>query len=190
VPRGSTPARQTTVTFTGGTQLVNVAAESNYVQLAAKPIRQNGFEVAYEVTATLRGDTPVGKWYTDVWLNTNNPSSPRIRVPLTVDVEPALNLSPAAAAFGTLKPGATAERRVIVRGGQPFRIKEIDGTDETVTAAAADQEAKPAHVVTIRVKTTNAGDLSRTLKIVTDMPGESAVELPVRATVIMPKSED
>jgi hypothetical protein len=190
VPRGTTPARQTTVTFTGGTQLTSVAAESNYVQLAAKPVRGNGYEVAYEVTATLRGDTPVGKWYTDVWLNTNNPSTPRIRVPLTVDVEPALNLSPAAAAFGSVKPGAAAEKRVIVRGSQPFRIKEIQGTDETVTAEVSDKDAKPAHVLTIKVKPTAAGDLNRTLKIVTDLGGESTVELPVRATANMPKAED
>ena len=73
-PAARAPARQTTVTFTGGTQLVSVAAESNYVQLTAKGVRGNGFESAYEVTATLRPDTPVGKWYTDVWLNTNNPA--------------------------------------------------------------------------------------------------------------------
>jgi len=67
VARGATPARQTTVTFSGGTQLTSVAAESNYVQLSAKAVRNTGFDVAYEVTATLRPDTPVGKWYTDVW---------------------------------------------------------------------------------------------------------------------------
>ena len=37
--RGSAPARTTTVSFTGGTQLVSVAAESNYVRLAARPVR-------------------------------------------------------------------------------------------------------------------------------------------------------
>src|SRR5205823_12721975 len=52
----------------------------------------------YEVTATLRPDTPVGKWYTDVWLLTSDASSSRLRVPLTVDVEPTLNLSPGAVA--------------------------------------------------------------------------------------------
>jgi len=190
VPRGTGPARSTTVTFSGGTQLVSVAAESNYVTLAAKPVRNSGYDVAYEVTATLRPDTPVGKWYTDVWLNTNNAGSPRIRVPLTVDVEPALNLSPATAAFGSVVMGNAAERRVILRGPQPFKITDVKGGDDQVTVNTGDaKEARPVHVLTVKVKAAGAGDLSRTLTIVTDLPGDSTAELPVKATVIMPKAE-
>jgi hypothetical protein len=190
VPRGSSAARQTSVTFSGGTQLVSVAAESNYVQLTAKGTHGNGTDVTYEVTANLRPDTPVGKWYTDVWLNTNNPAAPRIRVPLTVDVEPALNLSPATASFGSVTMGGEAERRVILRGPQPFRIKEIKGADDQVTVTTGDsKDARPVHVLTVKVKAAGAGDLSRTLTIVTDLSGDSTAELPVKATVVMPKAE-
>jgi hypothetical protein len=190
VSRGTSAARQTSVTFSGGTQLVSVGADSNYVQLAAKGTRGNGGDVTYEVTANLRPDTPVGKWYTDVWLNTNNPAAPRIRVPLTVDVEPALNLSPATAAFGSVTMGGESERRVILRGPQPFRIKEIKGTDDHLSVATGDaQEARPVHVLTIKVKAAGAGELARTLTIVTDLPGDSTAELPIKATVVMPKAE-
>ena len=34
-----------------------------------------------------------------------------------------------------------------------------------------------------------AGDLSRTLTIVTDLAGDSTAELAVKATVVMPKAE-
>lgn len=190
VSRGTTPSRQTTVTFSGGTQLVSVAAESNYVQLTAKGMQGNGYENTYAVTATLRPDTPVGKWYTDVWLNTNSATSPRIRVPLTVDVEPALNLSPATAAFGSVPMGGEAERRVILRGPQPFHIKEFKGADEVVNVTAADaNEARPVHVLTIKVKPGSAGDLTRTVTIVTDLGGDNTAELHVKATVVMPKAE-
>jgi hypothetical protein len=190
VSRGTSPARATTVALSGGTQLASVAAESNYVQLTAKAVRNTGSDVAYEVTATLRPDTPVGKWFTDVWLNTNNPGAPRIRVPLTVDVEPALNLSPATAAFGAVTMGNAAERRVILRGPQPFKVTDIKGADDQVTVTTGDaKEARPVHVLTVKVKATGTGDLSRTLTIVTDLPGDSTAELPVKATVIMPKAE-
>jgi hypothetical protein len=190
VPKGTGPARTTTVTFSGGTQLVSVAAESNYVQLTAKATRNTGFDVAYEVTATLRPDTPVGKWFTDVWLNTNNAGSPRIRVPLTVDVEPALNLSPATAAFGGVTIGNSTERRVILRGPQPFKVTDVKGTDDQVTVTTGDnKEARPVHVLTVKVKANGVGDLSRTLTIVTDLPGDSTAELPVKASVAMPKAE-
>ncbi len=190
VPHGTSIARQTSVTFSGGTQLVNVAADSNYVQLAAKGTRGSAGDVTYEITATLRPDTPVGKWYTDVWLNTNNAGAARVRVPLTVDIEPALNLSPATATFGSVTMGAEAERRVILRGPQPFRIKEVKGADDQVSLTTGDaQEARPVHVLTVRVKAAGVGDLSRTLTIITDLSGESTAELPVKATVVMPKAE-
>jgi hypothetical protein len=188
--RGTSPSRTTNVSFAGGTQLLSVAAESNYVQLAAKPTRGSGYDANYEVTATLRPDTPVGKWYTDVWLNTNNPGSPRIRVPLTVDVEPALSLSPATATFGSVTMNGEAERRIILRGPQPFKVTEIKGGDEHVSITTADgKEARPAHVLTVKVKAGSAGDLARALTIVTDLPGDNTAELSVKATVVMPKSE-
>ncbi len=184
IARGSTPSKSANIVFTGQSmKLVSVAAESNYVQLSAREVTGNFGEYRYEVTAKLRPDTPVGKWYTDVWLNTNNPASPRIRVPLSVDVEPALNLSPGALTLGTLKPGEKVERRVIVRGSQPFRITAVQGTDEVVQAAPPGSEAKPVHVVTVTVKPSDAGDLNRTLKIITDLSGDATAELPIKATV-------
>lgn len=191
VPRGATPSRQTTVSFTGGTQLVSVAADSNYVQIQAKQVQGNGYGIAYEVTATLRADTPVGKWYTDVWLNTNNASTPRIRVPLTVDVEAALNFSLTSIAFGQVQPGQPVEKRVILRGSQPFRVTSIQGTDETISAKVqtGDDKALPAHVLVVTVKPNGPGAIQRTLKIVTDLAGENTAELPVNGTAIMPNIE-
>jgi len=191
VPRGATPARQTTVTFTGGTQLTSVSADSNYVQLQAKQVQGTGYGVSYEVTATLRADTPVGKWFTDVWLNTNNPSSPRIRVPLTVDVEPALNFSLSAVAFGQVQPGQSVEKRVILRAGQPFRITAIEGTDETVSAKVqtGDDKALPAHVIVVTVNPNAPGAIQRKLKVVTDLPGDNTAELPISGTAAMPNLE-
>ena len=58
------PARQTTVTFAGGTQLVSVAAESNYVQLAAKPVRVR------ETLPIVREGNMIGLF---VWFEQPNP---------------------------------------------------------------------------------------------------------------------
>src|SRR5262249_7364100 len=87
VKRGKGSASTVTVTFLGSAmQVVDVRSESNYVQPVAKELRRTDGEVAYELTARLRPDVPVGKWYTDLWLRTNNPSVPQVRVPLTVEI--------------------------------------------------------------------------------------------------------
>ena len=190
ITRGSTPAKSAIVTFQGSAmQLVSVQSESNYVQLAARGIRNTGAEMTYEVTATMRPDTPVGKWYTDIWLNTNNAASPRIRLPLSVDVDPSLTLSTPAIVFGSLKPGDKAEKRVIVRGPQPFKITSIEGADDALSAAPMGDGPKLVHVLIVGFKPATIGEFSRTLKIGTDLAGENTAQLPVRASVLMPHAE-
>jgi Protein of unknown function (DUF1573) len=189
--RGSSPTKSATLTFHGaGTHLVSVQAESNYVQLAAKNIRRTEMELAYEITATLRPDTPIGNWYTDIWLTTNNPSGQRIRLPLSVDITPALQFSAPVLAFGPVKPGDKVEKRIIVRGPTPFRITSIGGTNETVTATiSGDETPKPAHVIVVGIKSGNAGALTHTLKITTDLADDNTAELPITANVVMPKAD-
>src|SRR5205085_6779934 len=175
-------SRTTNVTLNNGTmQITGVTADSNYVQLTAKEVQGNGYGRNYEISATLRPDTPVGKWYTDVWLLTSDSSSSRLRVPLTVDVEPALNLSPGSVAFGQIQVGATAEKRVIIRGAQPFKITGFEGTDESVSVRDQGDGARPVHVLTVTVKPTAAGELNKTIKVQTDLPSDKVAELPVKA---------
>jgi hypothetical protein len=88
--QGSQPVRTVTVTFYGNNQwtVQRAQAESGYVQTNIKEIRRDPGEVAYLVTARIRPDTPAGKWFSDVWLKTNDASVQRVRIPVTVDVEP------------------------------------------------------------------------------------------------------
>jgi len=89
--RGSVPSASVIVTFTGGGpwQITELQRGSNYIGTRLTVLRRDSAETNYQLTAFVRADTPVGKWYTEIWLKTNNPAMPRIRVPLTVEIEPA-----------------------------------------------------------------------------------------------------
>jgi len=184
--RGSKDAATATVSFYGipGAQVVAVRSESNYIQTGAREVRRVNGEVAYELTARLRGDLPVGKWYTDVWVQTNIPSMPQVRVPLTVEIESPLSASPEVVTLGELKAGAEAERRVIVRGVKPFKITKVDGLDDAVSVKENAPGTKEVHVLTVKFKADRAGDLNRTLKIHTDIGAEGDLELPMSARVM------
>ncbi len=135
------------------------------------------------VKAKLRGDTPVGKWYSDIWLKTNNPGLSQIRVPLNVEIESPLSITPDAVALGKIKVDGEAERRVILRGVQPFKIKKIEGLDDQLTAKDSTEESKAVHVLTVKLKPDKAGDLSRKIRIVTDLMEDNEVEVQVNAQV-------
>jgi hypothetical protein len=186
VKRGATPAAAVAVTFygSGDTQVVDVRAESNYVRPELKEVRREGSLVGYELTTRLRPDTPVGKWYTDVWLLTNSAAIPQVRVPLTVDVESPLTVSPEALALGQVPVGGESERRVIVRGVRPFRITGVQGAGGPLAVRDSAPDSKPIHVLTVRLKADKPGELSRTLRVHTDLPDEGEVEFQVSAQIL------
>jgi hypothetical protein len=186
VKRATAPASAVTLTFYGSpdTQITEVKGESNYIQPTVKSVRRNDGENAYEVTARLRPDTPVGKWYTDVWVKTNNPSIPQVRVPLTVEVESALSVSPEAVSLGKVALNGESERRVIIRGAKPFKIRTLQGTDDQVLVRDSTDESKPIHVLTIKLKAAKAGAIDKVVKVVTDLPEEGQIEFHVSGQVM------
>ncbi len=183
VRRATTPSRTVGVSLVGnGLQIVDAKCDSNYVKPVVKQVPRNDGGVDYQVSAKLRNDTPIGKWYTDVWLMTNDPNSPRIRVPLTVDVEGALTVSPDAVSMGEVKVGNTVQRKVLVRGDAPFKIKELKGGDGVLTVRDSTPDSKAVHVLVVTLKASAAGSLSRTIQVLTDH--QDAVEFQAKADVV------
>jgi hypothetical protein len=186
IKRTTAPSAAVAITFYGSpdTQITEVKGESNYIQPVVKAVKRGESEASFELTAKLRPDTPVGKWYTDVWVKTNNPSIPQIRVPLTVEVESALSVSPEAVSLGQVALNAESERRVIIRGVKPFKIKSVQGTDDQIAVRETSDESKPIHVLTVKLKGTKAGEIDRTVKVVTDLAEEGQIEFHVNAEIM------
>jgi hypothetical protein len=185
VKRGVTPTASVNVTFYGhtGAKIVSARGESNYIRPIFSELKRTDFEVVYKVSVKLRRDTPVGKWYTDVWLKTSIPSLPQVRVPLTVDVESPLTVSPALLSLGQVKVSSENQRRVIVRGVKPFKIKTVKGSDDGVDVKPLSNEAREVHVLTIKLKPGKAGVLNRTLRVITDLKEDNEIDFKVNAVV-------
>jgi hypothetical protein len=186
VKRTATPSASVRLTLYGQPEarVTEVHAESTYVRPACKELGRTASEVVYELSATLRPDTPVGRWYTDVWLKTNLASLPQVRVPLTVEVESPLSVSPESVNLGTLKLNESSERRIILRGVKPFKVTRFDGTDAHLTARASTTGAREVHVLTVQLKGARPGDLARTLRVHTDLGGaDTSIDFRVHARV-------
>jgi hypothetical protein len=185
VKRGGSPTASVNVTFYGhtGAQIVSAKGESNYIHPVVAEVRRTEYETVYRVTAKLRKDTPVGKWYTDVWLKTNVESLPHLRVPLTVDVESPLTISPHLLSLGAVKVSSENQRRVIVRGVKPFKITSIKGGDDVVQVKSQNEDAREVHVLTIQLKPGKAGAVDRTLRIITDLKEDNEIDFRVNAVV-------
>ena len=184
VSPGTTGVARTTVTLRQQHWLVQKASsDSGYVIPKVKEIKKSDGEVTYEVAANLQPGLPVGRWTTEIVLTTNSPVAPLIRIPATVEIAPVLTASPVELNMQKVTVGKPSESTFTIRGAKPFRIKEIQGADGILTSAPTGSEARPTHTVTVKVSPTQAGDMSRKIKVVTDLPHEGTVEIPFKATV-------
>ncbi len=185
VKRTSSPSLSNTITFYGNqTKITEVKSESNYVKPSVKEVKGADGQTSYELTAKLREDVPVGKWYTDIWVKTNNPEFPQIRVPLTMEIEPGLSVSPDAVSLGQVAVNGESERRVIIRGVKPFKITSVKGGDDQLSVHDNTTDSKAVHVLTVKLKPGKAGDLERNVRVETDLPEDNAVEFEVSAQVM------
>lgn len=184
--RGGTPSASVLLAFYGNTdtKIAEVKCESNYIQPRVQEVRRLDSEVTYQVTARLRTDSPVGKWYTDVWLKTNDPGMPPIRVPLTVEIESALSVNPETVTLGPVKTRTESERRVIVRGIKPFKIPQVLGTDDRLLVRVDNPQAKPVHVLTIKLKAGDPGEVNRTLRVLTDLADDNKIDFHISAQIV------
>ncbi len=183
---GSTPTASVMVSFLGDNNwhITSAGGDSNYIKVSYRQTRRSDGEVTFQVTAQMRPETPEGKWFTDAWLTTNNPSMPKLRVPLTVEVANPKKTAPRIIALGKVKVGAEAGRQVILRGEKPFRVTAITGTDSQFQVRDTNQESRSVHVLTLTVQPETPGIFNRTIRIRTDMPNGADIEFKAQAEIM------
>jgi hypothetical protein len=171
---------QVTMRNDPGFELRDALSGTDFVQAGFKLLRRDRSEVVYEVSATLKPGLDTGIWTTDVMFNTTSPVLPTVRIPVLVDVVAPITATPATVQFPAVKVGDRKELSVIVKGDKPFKILDVKGGDDLVKAVADGSEAKPAHILRLVFQPSAAGDLSKTITVVTDGGSENKITIPVR----------
>jgi len=137
----------------------------------------------YEVQAELKPNTPPGQWYTELVVSTNARGT-TLRIPVSVDVQSALQVAPRIASLGEVKEGGEVEKRIVIKGARPFKITRVEGTDSQLSVQDASEASKPVHVLTVRFKPSKAGRIAKTVRVVTDLKDDNQVEFQATADVI------
>ena len=187
VKRGTAPKSAVSIEYQGAAnwKITDIENENGYLLPQVEEVSRLTGHVVYQLSVKLRDDLPVGAWHADVWLKTNDPSTPRIRVPLVVEVESNLTVTPAEVVMGTVKAGSQAERKVVIRGTSPFKITGIEGENQLFQVSGRSDEAKSVHVLKI---TLAAGQVPQEciqrFKVQTNLPLENEVEFAVQAQVV------
>ena len=141
---------------------------------------RDGKVVGYTLNLKLRPDAAVGMIRDEIRLITNDRETPSFTIQVLAQVQGALTASPRVLTLGSAVPGLGAEGRYLVRSTKPFVVKSVEGVGDGFVVKADNDSAKPVHVLTVSYqsdKPTTHGEIRKSFRVHTDLPGEPPLEL-------------
>lgn len=156
---------------------------SNYVVMLSPP-RHTGAQSIYDLTLRLRPDCPAGDQKGQLLLVTNDARAQQIPMDVEGRVVAEVTVSPQLLALGTVQPGGSVTKNVVVRANRPFKVTGVEcGPDGCITCPVKDAQA-PVHILPVTFQAgETSGKIERLLKITTDLGAGVVPSVTVQATV-------
>jgi hypothetical protein len=182
VGRGQSPQRTLTLERIGAPnwEVERMVSACRAIDASMDETRRADGLVQYTLTVTLKPDAPAGPLRDEIRILTNDPETRSISVILSAQVRGELGASPSVLSLGRVVSASGASGHVWIRGSKPFAVTAAEGTGDGFSITADDTTRKPLHRLTVSYKPdegTIRGDLRRTFRIHTDMPGEPPVDV-------------
>jgi hypothetical protein len=144
--------------------------------------RQPGRGVGYRIEVSLKPDIPPGPFKSKIIVKTNDPATPFFPLNVEGKAQASLAAVPDVVALGTLKPGESIQKLVMVKSTRPFRLLSVEGTGDGVSAALP-VNGGPVQVVTITFKPTKAGVVNKQLTFKTDLDKDPQISVKLQGAV-------
>lgn len=187
VKRGTSATKTIDIEYAGSNDWkIDGASSSNpYVEIELEETHRGNGLVGYRLKVTLKPDAPPGSHRDRINLGIKDAyNKSGVDVALQANVHADVSLSASALDIGSVTPGSTTTKQVLVRGVKPFEIVEIDGAEGPFQIEKPDA-AKQLHILTVTLKAgEQPGEVSQDFEIKTDMDGEAPLKLKVSAKVV------
>jgi hypothetical protein len=160
--------------------VVEVLTNKPWMSVKVNQESRGSQRVSYDLVVTLDASAPAGYFQDEVIVVTNDRSMPRVPLVVSGEVQSPLSISPQSIAIGTVKPGESVQRQLVVRGRQAFTIETIEakGFDVAFTPIT---EAKTTHIFTATFTANGEAIGQQTSNLVVKTSGES----PISATALI-----
>lgn len=150
-PRGRQLTQMAKIIYAGRRDwaVVDVLTSKPWISIEVKQESITGQNSVYLMTVNLAPDAPAGFFRDELVVVTNDRSRPRIPFVISGELESELTISPQSIAGGSVKPGEAIEKKLVIRGKDPFVIDSIEAKGWEVSFDPVD-EAKTTHIINVR----------------------------------------
>jgi hypothetical protein len=161
----------------GDWKITDTIVNSPYLTAEAKELSRSGGRVTYELSVALKDDAPVGYLQNQLLLTTNDRRATKFPVNVEGRIVSELSVSPAPLMLGTLQPGQSTSKQIVVKGAKPFKIVEIRCDNDAFHFQPSD-ESKAVHLVPVSFEAGESlGKINQKIEIVTDLADHKTAEL-------------
>lgn len=186
VEQGAVGTQEIVVTYRGHAnwQITDVRSANSHLEVElSDPMRQGG-QVSYRMMVRLKPDAPPGTLQDQLTIVTNDQRLPHVALQVEGRVAPPLTISPSPLLFGTLTPGQTATKQLVLTGKQPFKVLSVASNYDGLQFKTAPEAAKKVHLVPVTiVAPTASGEFQYTIDVQTDLPKSAMTSVRARGTV-------
>lgn len=156
------------------------------VRLASPEVLRN--RVRYRMAVSIDESMPEGEIRERLTLVSNDSEFPTTELAVTGRVRPTLTVAPAAVSLGRAAPGRAVTQRLVVRGNEPFAVREVICEDDRFEFELPEGRKK-LHFLKLRFEAESGTGpdgpqrVSQDVRVISDLPGGKSAEFTVTGTV-------
>ncbi len=182
---GEAREQQVVITHSGNSnwEITDVRSHCTNLQVRLNPAERTPGMVRYRMLVRMDAAMPEGDIRERLTLISNDRDFPTTEMAIGGRVRPLVSIAPASVSLGTTAADGAAERKLVVRGEQPFEIMDVQCVDQRFEFEVPVGEKK-VHFVKLRFQGDGTSEpISQEVRIVTSLPGNKSASCIVTGTV-------
>ncbi|TWU60093.1 hypothetical protein Poly51_03670 [Rubripirellula tenax] len=185
VPSGEEREREVMITHNGNTdwEILDVRSHCSDLRVRLEPAERTSGQVRYRMAVRMNGDMSEGDIRERLTLISNDRSFPTTEMAISGRVRPTVSISPEAVSLGTTTAEGSAEKKLIVRGDEPFEISDVECADERFQFEVPVGSKKLHMVKLVYTGDGSTEPISQEIRIVTSLSGGKSATCIVTGTV-------
>jgi hypothetical protein len=187
VELGSSKSADVKVSYQGSTnrdwKITDVRSTNQNLSVKLDPQEDAGGRTTYVMTVRLKETAEAGELNDEIQIVTNERQYNQVTLPIRASVVPALSIAPQSLELGSLKPGASAKYRLVVKAKQPCEISAVDCEDERFLFSIP-EGSKPVHIIPLEFKAGDAvGAFKRTITVTSTLAEGATASVTVTGNI-------
>ncbi len=185
IPAGQSREREVVITHNGNSnwEITDVRSHCAALEVRLNPPERSPGKVRYRMLVRMKDSMPEGEIRERLTLISNDRDFPTTEMAISGRIRPTVSVSPAAVSLGTTKADGVVEKRLVVRGDQPFEVADVICADDRFEFEVP-LGRKKVHFVKLRFRADGTADrVAQEIRIVTDLPGDKSATCVVTGTI-------